>query len=293
MATTVAKPEIWAKELLAKISLVNVGLNFVTTALTDELLSQGDTVNTITPGSLTAGTYTKYTDITLGEMSDSEESLVVSDTAYWAFTCDDIDRVQANPALIRRYMQEGGATISRAVDTYILGAHTAAHANNKITGASNAALSLATNAPYDLLVDASVKLSKFDAPLEGRWVVIDPDTHGVLLKDKDYFIRASDLGDTVLSTARFEGATAANTPGFVGRIAGFDVYLSSNLPTASAKTYLIYGQGRPIDYVSQLNEIQVTPLAKQFGVVVKQLILHGKKVFAENSKRLGSIYVTA
>lgn len=291
MANAIAKPEIWAKELLAKINKINVALNFVNPALTDEVLEMGDKVHVITPGSVSTGTYTKGTDVTVSDITDSDEYLQITDNAYWAFDVDDIDRVQANPAMVGRYMEEGGKALSRAIDSYILAAHANANAANKIAGASNAAIKLSVTAPYSLLVDAAVALGNFDVPMDERWIVVNPYTHGVLLKDTTNFIRASALGDLVVSTARFEGATAANTPGFVGQIAGFDVYVSSNLPTASGKTYLVFGQGKPIDYVSQLNKIDVVPLARQFGVACKQLVLHGKKVFAENAKRLGSIYV--
>lgn len=293
MANSIVHPEVWNDALLEKINKVNVALNFVNPALTEKVLEQGEKVHVVTPGSITVGTYTKGTDVTVQDVTDVDEYLQVNDALYWAFDVDHIDRVQSNPQTVAGYMKEAGKAMSRAVDSYVFASHTAAATANKITGASNAALSLATNKPYALFLKAVRALNDQDAPQDERWIVISPQVHEALLSDTTNFVRASALGDLVVSTARFEGATARNTPGFVGQVLGLDVYLSTNLPVSTTNHYLIYGQGQPIDYVSQFSTVEAVPLPRQFGTALKGLILHGKKVFAENAKRLGSIYVTA
>lgn len=69
---------------------------------------------------------------------------------------------------------------------------------------------------YANIVDARTQLSTVHVPTDGRWLLVSPDTYGLLLKSPE-FIKASDLGDAVVQT------------GAVGRIAGFTVYEDSTL----------------------------------------------------------------
>ena len=69
---------------------------------------------------------------------------------------------------------------------------------------------------YTNVVDARTQLSTVHVPTEGRWLLVSPDTYGLLLKSPE-FIKASDLGDAVVQT------------GAVGRIAGFTVYEDSTI----------------------------------------------------------------
>lgn len=59
--------------------------------------------------------------------------------------------------------------------------------------------------------DGSVELTT-----AGRWLLVSPDTYGLLLKSPE-FIKASDLGDAVVQT------------GAVGKIAGYTVFEDSTL----------------------------------------------------------------
>ena len=69
---------------------------------------------------------------------------------------------------------------------------------------------------YPNIVDARTQLSTIGVPTSGRWLLVSPDTYGLLLKSPE-FIKASDLGDAVVQT------------GAVGRIAGFTVFEDSTL----------------------------------------------------------------
>lgn len=294
MSNAIASSEIWNDALLETINPINVALNFANLGYSDNVLEMGSKVHVITPGSVSVGTYTKGTDLVPSDMTDADENLAITDTLAWSIVVDDIDRAQANPGMVAAYMKQAGKAMSRALDTYLFASYASANSANKIAGASNAAIAIdgtaKTATPYELLVQASVNLSNLDVPQEGRFLVVNPTVHGLLLKDTTNFVRASALGDMVVTTARF-GTTSLNTPGFIGQILGFDTYVSANLPTASNKSYLIYGQGQPYSYISQLNEVEAVKLPLQFATVIKGLLLHGKKTFAEDAKRLGSIYV--
>jgi len=70
--------------------------------------------------------------------------------------------------------------------------------------------SLTTNNVYDTIVDIKTDMDKANIPNDGkRYILVKPDMMALILKDKDHFVKASDLGDAVVQT------------GAIGKIAGF------------------------------------------------------------------------
>lgn len=66
---------------------------------------------------------------------------------------------------------------------------------------------------YDKIVDLRARMTKGKIPNDGkRYLLCTPDTYSLILKDKDHFVHATDLGDKVVAT------------GAVGKIAGFLVF---------------------------------------------------------------------
>ena len=74
---------------------------------------------------------------------------------------------------------------------------------------------------YANIVDARTQQSSIGVPTAGRWLLVSPDTYGLLLKSPE-FIKASDLGDAVVQT------------GAVGKIAGYTVFEDSTLGSPSS-----------------------------------------------------------
>lgn len=70
---------------------------------------------------------------------------------------------------------------------------------------------------YDAIVDAGVALDDANVPQVGRYLIVSPEVHGLLLKDTTNFIRQGDLSQELIMR------------GVIGQIAGFDVYKSSVL----------------------------------------------------------------
>lgn len=86
---------------------------------------------------------------------------------------------------------------------------------------------LTSETVYDVAVDMRTALSKAHVPNDGkRFLLVSPDTYALLLKDKEHFTHATELGDKVIAT------------GAVGQIAGFLVFEDSTLGT---KTEMIAG----------------------------------------------------
>jgi hypothetical protein len=297
ISATAFVPEVYSRQIIEKIAPLNVGMNFANMNYQGEIARKGDAVHVITPSAVTVAEYSNGTPISSQSLTPTDETLVINRGDYFSFDLEDVDALQSPHDIIGIQAQEAARGLARAADTLIFSAHGSAHANNKITGDSGAAIDItsdtASTAVYELLVKAATNLNNWDLPQDRRWVVVSPYVHSLLLLSTKYFVRASDLGDAVVSTARFAGATARNTPGFMGVIAGFDVYMSNNLPVSSTNKYVLYGQDRPFSYAAAIptGKISMVELEDSFAVRVKGLLLHGVKVFTEDSKRLGSILV--
>ena len=290
-------PELWTDNLIQNIDQVNVALSFVNRTYQDQLLRAGDTVHVQTLDNIIVGDYERYQTISTQRPVPKDETLVVDKADYFSVDFDNLDDAQTMLSASPLYIRRGAVAMSNRIDSFIFDAYSQAWSANNISNGGSAidiSPNTATTAVYELLVDANKRLTEQNVDRAGRWIVVTPYVESLLLKSTTYFIRSSELGDSLVTNGRFPGGMAATgVPGFIGRIAGFDVYTSNNLPKSGSNYYLIYGQDSPISYVAQIapGNAKIHDLENTFGYRVKALMLHGKKVFSEDSKRLGTILV--
>lgn len=293
-------PEIWSTKIIQNIDQINVGLNFVNTDYEGEIRAAGDTVQVRTYGNITVQDYERGAQIAAEDLAPTKEALTVNLSKYFAFDVDDLDEVQNDLNAVNGYTSRAAVAMSNAIDSYLFSFYSSALAANQV-GSVTVTPNTATTAVYELLVNAGVLLDQQNVPQNDRWIVVSPYVKGVMMKSTSYFIRASAMGDQVVTTARLapngQGATAAEMAnrGYIGQAAGFDVYVSNNLPTSTGSAkYCLWGQGRPISYAAQIpaSRVQALTLQDTFATRVRGLLLHGGKVFAENSKALGYTIMT-
>lgn len=139
---------------------------------------------------------------------------------------------------------------------------------------------------YQQIVAARTLQSNANVPLEGRWLVVDPATTGLLLQDTAHFIRASDLGDAIVQNAFIGDRTAATAPGFIGRVLGYSVYETPHIITSGGAKQLLFGDNEAITYAAQITEIEAIRLQTTFANAIRGLLLHDTFVPAECAKRL-------
>jgi hypothetical protein len=122
---------------------------------------------------------------------------------------------------------------------------------------------------YDLvLVPLKVQLDIANVPNDGRWCVVPPWFHGRLLRD-DRFVRFDASG----------GNPPASVTGFVGRAAGFDIYVSNNAPFISGDDHeVIAGVQGAISYAEQISKIEAYRPQNSFSDAIKGLHLYGGKL---------------
>ncbi len=265
------KPTIWTREILYSLKNQLVGINLVNTDYQGDISDAGDTVRIQTPNAITVGDY-DGSDITFEDVASATQSLTIDQAKYFAFNVDDVDQAQANVNLMQTYMVESAHALAKTADTFIFDSYTSATHDIDTGNFSD------TNA-YEQLTEAGKLLSESDVPESGRWAVIDPAGFKALSNDPA-FQRASDLGD---QTSRL---------GFMGMAAGFNVFMSNNLPvvagTPDRKQYL-FGHRIAITMAEQINKVEATRREAGFGDRIKGLHLYGKKVVRPDA--LGVIQV--
>jgi len=290
-------PQVWSRRIIANINQVNIAKAVMTNSNYEgEIQAAGDTVQVRTFGSITIQDYARGTPISAEALQPTKETLVVDIAKYFAFDVDSLDIAQNDIDAIEGYTNRAGVAMSNAIDTFVFSKASLALTANKI-GTTAAPISITkdtdTTSVYQQLVYAGLRLDAQNVPADGRWAIVTPFFKSLILQSTTYFIRATDMGDAIVRSANL-GVSDASRLGFIGQAAGFDLYVSNNLPNNGTYWANVYGQGKRVCYAAQIpaSTLEVMRLETTFATRVRGLLLHGAQVFAEDSKALGVIYTT-
>jgi len=276
---------IWSARLLENLqkSFVFGQPNVINRDYEGDIQGKGSTVKITSIGDITIGDYTKDTDIGDPEaLEDAQSVLSVTQSKYFNFAVDDIDKAQVAPTLMNGAMQQSAYNLADVSDQYVAGQMKANVAAGNIIGTTASAKvpdlradeAGAQFTAWDYLLQLSTVLSEADVPRQGRWAIVPP-----------WFVERL-AGDT-----RFTDAAAAGTPdallnGLVKRAAGFDILESNNVPTsagtgaeaAKTQTYVIVGSSIATTFADSVNGVEAYRPEKRFADAIKGLHVYGAKV---------------
>lgn len=264
------RPEIWSANLLVAYRKNLVFGDLVNHDYEGEITQAGDTVRITSVGRPTIATYVpNSTVISPEQVQDSQRTLVVDQAKYFAFAVDDVDQRQARGNVIPQSVNEAGYGISDVMDQYVASLYPGAQAANQL-GAIALSQGTPTGAYDSLLIPLKVQMDLANVPTEGRWVVVRPEVHALLLRDQR-FITAYAAGDA-------PGADALRN-GHVGRAAGFDIRVSNNAPNVTGSQYAaVAGTNAAITFAQQINQMEAYRPQSSFSDAVKGLVLYGAKL---------------
>lgn len=270
-------PEIWSQKLNNMLTKNCVMLQCVNKNYEGDIKNQGDTVKIITPAAVSISTVSD-TAITYNELNPSETDLVIDQKKFFAFKIGDIAQAQANQSIMEAHLQNAKKAIEEVQDSYLLGQHAFADADNIVGGTT--AVTLDKTTIYSYFVQLALKLKNADAVSNSQkpWVVINPTIESYLLQSTE-FIGAHNVADETLR----EGA--------IGRIAGMDVLVSTNLTATAGKYYVLAGTNEAITFASQLSKIESLRDKDSFSDLVRGLYLYG--ALTVQPKSLAKMVVTA
>ncbi len=255
-------PQVWSARLLEHLDKVHVYAGLMNRDYEGDIRAFGDTVHINQIGSITINDYTGADLADPEELDSKQMDLVIDQAKYFNFQIRDIDNVQSNPKLVDAAMQRASYGINDVVDNYLAGLLLAGAAQENVMTAEN----LTSETAYDYLVDLGVRLNENNVPMLGRWVVVPPWFHGLLLKDNRFVGNGTGYNQAILQG------------GWVGDAAGFRIHLSNNVPLSDDHDCVIAGTNAAGSYAEQLVELEAFRLEKNFSDAVKGLHVYGAKV---------------
>lgn len=274
MAVTTFIPELWNARLLYALEKAHVATNLVNRNYEGEISNHGDTVHINTIGAITVKSYTKNTDIDAPEtLTTTDQTLVIDQAKYFNFQVDDVDKVQAAGELVDTAMGRAAYALADVSDAYLLGVIAAGAAARNTIGSAAAPVAITASNVYENIVKLKTKLDKANVPNTGRTIVVPPDVHSLLLLDDRFAKSTATAGQEALIN------------GLVGRIAGFDVYMSNNVKTGTGtdtgKTPYFEITAQITDattYAEQIIKTEAYRMESRFADAVKGLHVYGAKV---------------
>lgn len=288
MAVDTFIPEVWRAELLTALhkSLIFGQSNVSNHNYEGDIAQYGDTVHI---GSLSApsiGDYVKNTTVIDPEtLVTTDQTLVINVAKYFAFEVDDVDARQARDGgqLLTRAASEAAYKLADAVDQYLAGLMT--------TGAGNtvAAVDVTSATPggaYNVVLKLKLALDKANIPQDGRFLIVAPDFYAVLLSDPR-FVDASQYG-----------TNAPIMNGEVGRVLGFSVMVSNNVPAGTAGTspavsnFVLAGHSMATTFAEQISKVEAYRPENSFSDAIKGLHLYGGKVVRPEALAVCDVDVT-
>lgn len=262
MAFTNFIPEVWSARLLEHLDNVHVYSALLNRDYEGDIRAYGDTVHINQIGDIAINDYTGEDLAAPEELDSTMMELKIEQAKYFNFQVKDIDNAQSNPKVVDAAMQRASYNINDVIDNYLAGLLLA----GVKSGSTITAQTLTSANAYDYLVDLGVLLNEHNVPMLGRWVVIPPWFHGLLLKDERFVGNGTGYNQAILQG------------GWVGDAAGFRIHLSNNVPESAGSYSVIAGTNAAGSFAEQLVELEAYRLEKNFSDGLKGLHVYGAKV---------------
>lgn len=275
MAVTTFIPELWSARLLYALEKSHVATNLVNRNYEGVIANQGDTVHINSIGAITVKDYTKNTDIAAPDaLTTTEQNLVIDQCKYFNFQVDDVDKVQAAGDLIDTAMGRAAYALADVSDAFLLKTIANGVASANKIGAKATLTALTASNVYENIVKMRTLLDKSNVPTTGRTIVVPPEVYALLLLDDRFAKSGSDSGQNALLN------------GMVGRVAGFDVFMSNNCVSgtdggsgSNTAYFVITAQvASATTYAEQIIKTEGYRMESRFADGVKGLHVYGAKV---------------
>lgn len=213
---TASFEEIWAREQQEVFYKTNVGVKIADMSF-NSLMKRGDTLNRPYRSASNVQVYTRGTDITIDDLTDTNEQLVVNLEYANGFYIDEHDAIQNKYDAALAYGKDNAIYLSNQVDADILGEvfnATSTVDDGTIGGTAWNGIALSTSNVLKVFGAAKKKLRFQNVPLDNAYAVITPEFEDILVQ---YGIgRDTTMGDGVF------------TNGYIGKANGFELYVSNN-----------------------------------------------------------------
>jgi len=236
---------------------------------------KGDKVHITGLGDVEVIDYVDGTDMADATAPDDAETLLeITEDKAFRFLVTDKQSKQAAGDFLSPLMRKAGYRMKDKMDQFVASLYTDAGSlvgSDASPKTPNATAGDVQNI-FNLLADCGQKLSDKSVPTDGRWIIIPPVAEALVIKE----LHVSGASAPGIA----EGATAN---GRIGHLAGFDIYVSQNVPRTtvggvSTKYKILAGTSEAITFAEQLGMVETVRHPKQFADIVRGHNLFGAKV---------------
>ena len=255
MAFTGSLPTIWSQAALIQLEkeLIFASPLVCNHDYEGEIQDRGNAVKVHGVNDPLITPYVQDTVVTAPDvLTDFEVVLNINQADKFNFAIDDIQDVQMLPKLMPQAIRRAAYKLANAADVYVAGQIFAAAGTTSTdtnwtstavlgSAAAPSAISPAAfsdptsgEAAYEFLVDLAADLDAVAVPREGRYVIVPPWFVGLLNKDLRFTGYPGYGGSNTVLTDGF--AAQAGSNGLAGRVSGFNVIMSLNIPTGTFTT---------------------------------------------------------
>lgn len=234
------------------------------------------TVKILAVGEPTIGNYIGQ-DITIEEMTDSSQDLVIDVQKYFAFEVKDVDKAQSVPGLPEKYQQKSMRKLALAREKFI-GALVAGKAQSSADeeagndtykpGATNVITAAGkTKGNIKTAIDDAIVMLREKNFDDAGVVEIDPRTYKTF---KDELIELKTANDELIKK------------GVVGQYDSYNVKSTNNVYRDDTHVYCIVRSDKAIAFAGQINEVEAGRMEKRFSDYIRGLDTYGAKIIAQD-----------
>lgn len=216
---TAGFPDHWAKEYQVVWHRENVGKVLCDTSYNNQM-RKGDVLNRVyrssDPSNQQIDPYTRGSDITIQDITDTAETLTVNREFAKGIYVDDYDAIQSQYNVAEAYGRDHSIFMSNQMDADILGEYSNATSNvddADLGGTDGNGLTLTTSNVLQVISAVKKYLRKQNVPLTDAVGLISPEFEQILI---EYGAgRDTNMGDE------------ANKNGFLTRFYGFNMHVTN------------------------------------------------------------------
>ena len=324
-------PIIYSKQVQLAFRKATVVGDITNSDYFGEISNQGDTVRIIKEPEISVKEYARGTQVTAQDLDDEDFQLVVDKANYYAFKMDDIEEAHSHVNFMDLATDRAAYRLADQYDQEVLGYLSgfkqssinskADTANDQVNGSKavstagsdellssmklikssfgqittssagdhsiplanvpNGATSLPTGtvSPTQVVNRMVRLLNQQQVDTQDRWLVIDPVFMELLSEENSKLVHA-DYADASVKNGLV-----------IGNLAGFRVYVSSNLPSVGTGPgtsgsanqnsnfgVIVSGHGSAVATAEQLSKTETYRDPDSFADIVRGMHLYGRKI---------------
>ena len=278
-------PSIFSKKVLNFFRKSSVAEAITNTDYAGEISSYGDSVKIIKEPEITVYQYERGADVTQTKLTDVETTLIVDVANAFKFKVDDIETAMSHvnfkevasssAAYALRDAFDAGviakmfAGVSAAAPNHVLGTDSGTNLGAGVFDGAGAIDITGANDPLDVMAHMARLLDEQNIPEEGRWFLAPPS-----------FYEQLSQSSSKLMSVDFNAGQGSIRNGLVssGKLRGFDMYKSNNIPGTTAAGQILAGHVSSTATAQTITSTEVLRDPDSFGDICRGLHVYGAKV---------------